>query len=49
MGIKLSFLSKIIPRNLDASTTGLGEHFKCHHVSCATDRNVHTVFLIRKI
>ena len=37
-----------MPRNLDSSTTGIGDPYKCkkdHHVACATDRNVHTVLL----
>ena len=37
-----------MPRNLDSSTTGIGDPYKFkkdHHVACATDRNVHTVLL----
>ena len=40
--------------NVDPSTTGIGDPFHInvkqdHHVACATDSNVHTVFLISKI
>ena len=46
--MKLSFLSEIVPR--DSSTTRIGDPYKCKtgssfYVACATDRNVHTVFL----
>ena len=50
MGYK-SVLSKIMLSNLDSSTTEIGDPYKCkqdHHVACATERNVHTVFLIWK-
>ena len=47
MGYKTKFSIKIMPRNLDSSTTGIGDPYHVrqdHHVACATDRNVHTVF-----
>ena len=40
-----------MPRNLDFSTTGIDDPYNVkqdHHVACATDRNVHIVFLIWK-
>ena len=52
MGMKLSFLSKFMPRNLDSSTTGIGDPYKCktgHTVVCATDRNVHTVLYLENL